>query len=164
MDQSHGPITKASNNEVHSIKVTYVTDFNPPVTYYEEPGELTPTLASMNNFGNMFAENSANQNNMAGAPRLAPSPMQAQQVQTNGNGAGMNGMNVGMPMSAGQQMDVNMLMQKVLELSEVLKENREKTAGIIAGAEELAVSMSIDPKWEWFDRDLKALSGILIQR
>ncbi len=90
----------------------------------------------MNNFGNMFPpDNPANQ---AGVPRLAPSPMQAQQA--NGNGAGMNGMNVGMPMSAGQQMDVNLLYQKVAELSEVLKENREKTAGIVAGAEELAVS------------------------
>ena len=53
----------------------------------------------------------------------------------------MNGINVGMPMSAGQQMDVNLLYQKVVELSEVLKENREKTAGIVAGAEELAVSI-----------------------
>lgn len=52
----------------------------------------------------------------------------------------MNGMNVGVPMSAGQQMDVNMLYQKVVELSEVLKDNREKTQGIVAGAEELAVS------------------------
>lgn len=49
-------------------------------------------------------------------------------------------MNVGMPMNAGQQMDVNLLYQKVVELSEVLKENREKTQGIVLGAEELAVS------------------------
>ena len=57
---------------------------------------------------------------------------------TNGssNGAGING---GLPMIAGQQMDVNFLFQKVMELSEVLKENREKTQGIVAGAEELAV-------------------------
>lgn len=83
-------------------------------------------------------------NNMGGVPRLAPSPI-AQQPQhpvnnSNGNGAGMNGMNVGIPMNAGQQMDVNMLYQKVVELSEVLKENREKTQGIVSGAEELAVS------------------------
>lgn len=52
----------------------------------------------------------------------------------------MNGMNLSMPMNAGHQMDVNMLYQKVLELSEVLKENREQTQGIVAGAEELAVS------------------------
>lgn len=82
-------------------------------------------------------------NNMGGVPRLAPSPI-SQQPQhpvnnSNGNGAGMNGMNVGIPMNAGQQMDVNMLYQKVVELSEVLKENREKTQGIVSGAEELAV-------------------------
>lgn len=83
-------------------------------------------------------------NNLGGAPRLAPSPI-SQQPQhavnnSNGNGAAMNGMNVGIPMNAGQQMDVNMLYQKVVELSEVLKENREKTQGIVSGAEELAVS------------------------
>lgn len=43
-------------------------------------------------------------------------------------------------MIAGQQMDVNFLYQKVCELSEVLKENRERTQGIISSAEELAVS------------------------
>ncbi|KAL8723131.1 MAG: hypothetical protein Q9181_007351 [Wetmoreana brouardii] len=58
--------------------------------------------------------------------------------QMNGNGGPMNGMNLSMPMNAGHQMDVNMLYQKVLELSEVLRENREKTKGIVAGAEELA--------------------------
>ena len=61
---------------------------------------------------------------------------QQQQINSNGNGAGMNGM----PMIAGQQMDVNYLYQKVVELSEVLKDNREKTQAIIASAEELAVS------------------------
>lgn len=61
---------------------------------------------------------------------------QQQQINGNGNGAGMNGM----PMIAGQQMDVNFLYQKVVELSEVLKDNREKTQAIIASAEELAVS------------------------
>lgn len=83
-------------------------------------------------------------NNMGGVPRLAPSPISQQQQHpvnnSNGNGAGMNGMNVGIPMNAGQQVDVNMLYQKVVELSEVLKENREKTQGIVSGAEELAVS------------------------
>lgn len=64
-------------------------------------------------------------------------PQQQQNMNNgNGNGAGMNGM----PMIAGQQMDVNFLYQMVMDLSEALKENREETAGIIAGAEELAVS------------------------
>lgn len=62
--------------------------------------------------------------------------MSQQQQQANGNGNGINGM----PMMAGQQMDVNLLYQKVVELSEILKENREKTQGIVNGAEGLAVS------------------------
>ena len=68
-------------------------------------------------------------------------PQQQQNMNNgNGNGAGMNGM----PMMAGQQMDVNFLYQMVVELSEALKENREQTAGIIAGAEELAVRVSVE--------------------
>ncbi|KAI4245586.1 MAG: hypothetical protein L6R40_002387 [Gallowayella cf. fulva] len=59
--------------------------------------------------------------------------------QVNGNGGPMNGMNLSVPMNAGHQMDVNMLYQKILELSDLLRENREKTQAIIAGAEELAV-------------------------
>ena len=64
----------------------------------------------------------------------------------NGNATGETGLRgglaaaAGVPMNAGQQMDVHMLYQKVVELSEVLKENREQTRGIINGAEELAVS------------------------
>lgn len=55
------------------------------------------------------------------------------------NGIGAAGMG---PMNAGQQMDVSFLWQKVLELSEVLRENRERTRGVVEGAEELAVSVS----------------------
>ena len=87
-----------------------------------------------------FLDTSSGNGSSSSVPRLAPSPIAQQQQQpinNNGNGAGMNGM----PIAAGQQADVNFLFQKVLELSEVLKENREKTAGIIAGAEELAVSI-----------------------
>ena len=72
-----------------------------------------------------------------------PSAQMSQQQQvnntaTNGVGPAMNGM-AGMPINPGQQMDVNMVYQKLMELSEVLKENRERTQGIVAGAEELAV-------------------------
>lgn len=87
------------------------------------------------------AGNNATNNVM---PRLTASPL-SQQPQhqiinnNNGNGIGMSGLNMGLPMNAGHQMDVNMLYQKVVELSEVLKENREKAQGIISGAEELAV-------------------------
>ena len=94
-----------------------------------------------NNFPS-FLDTSPGTSNSGNASRLAPSPVaqqqQQQQQNNNGNGAGMNGM----PMAAGQQADVNFLFQKLVELSEVLKENREKTAGIIAGAEELAVSIN----------------------
>ena len=91
-----------------------------------------------NNFPS-FLDTSPGTGSSSSVPRLAPSPIaqQQQQINSNGNGAGMNGL----PMAAGQQADVNFLFQKVVELSEVLKENREKTAGIIAGAEELAVSI-----------------------
>ena len=85
-----------------------------------------------------FLDTSSNSN--SSVSRLAPSPItqqQQQQVNANGNGAAMNGL----PMIAGQQMDVNFLYQKVVELSEVLKENREKTQAIISSAEELAVSV-----------------------
>ena len=100
-----------------------------------------------NNFPS-FLDTSPGTGNSSSGPRLAPSPItqqqqqqqQQQQINNNGNGAGMNGI----PIAAGQQADVNFLFQKVVELSEVLKENREKTAGIIAGAEELAVSI---PTW-----------------
>lgn len=68
---------------------------------------------------------------------MTPS-QQAQANISSNNAAAINGM----PVGAGQQMDVNFLYQKVIELSEILKENREKTAGIVAGAEELAVSIS----------------------
>ena len=89
---------------------------------------------------------SNNQNVMANVPRLAPSPIggsQQGQVNANGNtGPSMNGL----PMAAGTQMDVNFLYQKVVELSEVLRENREKTQSIVGAAEELAVS-DLSPLW-----------------
>ncbi len=103
---------------------------------------LDLNLAIMTNNFPSFLDTSPGTGSSGSVPRLAPSPIaqqqQQQQVNNNGNGAGMNGM----PMAAGQQADVNFLFQKLVELSEVLKDNREKTAGIIAGAEELAVSTS----------------------
>lgn len=72
-----------------------------------------------------------------GNPRANQLPIAQQQQanNVNGNGAAMNGL----PMIAGQQMDVNFLFQKVSELSDILRQNRERTQGIVAGAEELAV-------------------------
>ena len=94
-------------------------------------------MANNSNLFPSFLDNPPSSNNLGGAPRLAPSPMAQQQQQANGNGNGMNGM----PMIAGQQMDVNFLYQKLVELSEVLRENRERTQGIVDGAENLAVSL-----------------------
>lgn len=106
-------------------------------------------------FPSFLDNNSHNSNNSSA--RSAPSPMansQQQQPQlsnggSNGVGAGMNGTGMGgggggglLPMNAGAQMDVNLLYQKVLELSELLRENRERTQGIVRGAEELAVRIS----------------------
>ena len=112
----------------------------------EKKGDIRATLnfnlnaqATMANNFPSFLDSSPGTGSSGNASRLAPSPVaQQQQQNNNGNGAGINGM----PMAAGQQADVNFLFQKLVELSEVLKENREKTAGIIAGAEELAVSMA----------------------
>ena len=106
-------------------------------------GEGTMSL-SQNHSLNAYLDNVS-----SGMQRQAPSPISPQQpMNTNaangGNGGGgMNGMGVGMPMSAGQQMDINFLYQKLTELGEVLKDNREKTQGIVASAEELAVSCII---------------------
>lgn len=76
---------------------------------------------------------------MGNVPRLAPPPMAgSQQGQSNANGNNGAALN-GLPIAAGSQMDVNFLYQKVFELSEVLRENREKTQSIVGAAEELAV-------------------------
>jgi hypothetical protein len=118
-------------------------------------------VVANNNTYPTFLESPGGGNNLGGVPRLAPSPMASQpqlQVNGNGNGAGMSGMGAGMPMNAGQQMDVNMLYQKVIELSEVLKENREKTQGIVAGAEELAVS----PHMFFHDNELSITQKALL--
>lgn len=90
-----------------------------------------------NNIFPSFLDTSSNTNTSGAGPRSAPSPtgQQQQQPGNNGNGAGLNGL----PMLAGQQMDVNFLYQRVVELSEVLRGNREKTQAIITGAEELGV-------------------------
>ncbi|MCJ1368519.1 hypothetical protein MMC16_007663 [Acarospora aff. strigata] len=88
-----------------------------------------------------FLDNSPSSGNLAAIPRQSPSPIAPHQVNSQVNGAGMNGMNgmnVGLPMNAGHQMDLNVLFNQVEELSQLLKENREKTQAIIASAEELA--------------------------
>ena len=83
---------------------------------------------------------------MGNVPRLAPSPIGGSpQGQGNANGNTGPAMNA-LPMAAGTQMDVNFLYQKVVELSEVLRENREKTQSIVGAAEELAVCNILCPR------------------
>lgn len=115
-------------------------------------------VMSLNNPNNMFPsfldQSPAGSANMAGMQRQAPSPIVGQHQANNANGGGaMNGMNVGMPMNAGSQMDYNLLYQKVMELAQVLHENREQTKGIVASAEELAVSLNLHL---WFDGEPKS--------
>ena len=95
------------------------------------------TMSFPNSFPS-FLENNGSNNGAGGVQRQAPSP--GPNAAANGGGAGINGMGVGLPMNAGQQADVNLVYQKLMELSDVLKDNREKTQGIVKGAEEIAVS------------------------
>ena len=86
-------------------------------------------------FTNFFDNNAAPTSSMTSMPRLSPSTGAGQ----NGETGGMVGMNVGMPMNAGHEMDLNHLYQMVIELSEVLKNSRDMTKGIINSAEEIMV-------------------------
>jgi hypothetical protein len=88
-----------------------------------------------------FFDNVANNAGMAPPPRPSSTPPSV----TGGNGApaGMGPGAPDMPQNAGHQMDLNHLYSMVIELSEVLKNNREMTRGIINGAEELMVCVSI---------------------
>ncbi|MCJ1298880.1 hypothetical protein MMC08_001671 [Hypocenomyce scalaris] len=100
-------------------------------------------VMSLNNPNNMYPsfldQSPTGSANLAAMQRQAPSPIVGQHQANNANGSGgVNGMNVGMPMNAGSQMDYNLLYQKVMELAQVLQENREQTKDIVASAEELA--------------------------
>ncbi|KAI2790983.1 hypothetical protein POX_c03836 [Penicillium oxalicum] len=71
---------------------------------------------------------------MGSMPRPPPSPAYPHPTpQVNGGGPGASGM----PMNAGHQMDLHHLYEMVLELSEVLKNNREVTKSIVSSAEEI---------------------------
>lgn len=82
--------------------------------------------------------------NMSSIPRQSPSPAYPHPApQVNGGGpptAGMGAaMNASMSMNAGHQMDLHHLYEMVLELSEVLKNNREVTKSIVSSAEDIMV-------------------------
>ncbi len=144
MDASQGSssIGYDSNFEVNqTVPSTPAQPTYPRGGYYGLPVDDEPPMA-INSNANMysnFLENSASTTNLPALPRQAPSPT-AQHPQNQVNGGAMAGMNVGMPMNAGHQMDLNHLYEKVQELSDVLKSNREKTKGIIKSAEEVMVS------------------------
>ncbi|KAL2871763.1 uncharacterized protein BJX67DRAFT_86570 [Aspergillus lucknowensis] len=87
-------------------------------------------------FSNYTENSAAGPSNMPGVPRQPmPSPIATPPPQV--NGTGMAGMNGGVPMNAGHQMDLRHLFDMVLELSEVLKTNREMTKSIVSSAEDI---------------------------
>ncbi|KOC11721.1 hypothetical protein AFLA70_99g002742 [Aspergillus flavus AF70] len=82
------------------------------------------------------ASNASNQSNMTNVPRQSMSPAMSH-TPSQVNGAGIAGMNAGIPLNAGHQMDLHHLYDMVLELSEVLKNNRQMTQSIVSSAEEV---------------------------
>jgi hypothetical protein len=83
-----------------------------------------------------FYDNSSSPVNMANMPpRQTPSPAASVTTQING---GMGAMGA-IPMNAGHQMDLHHLYEMVVELSDVLKNNRDVTKNIVANAEEIVV-------------------------
>lgn len=84
----------------------------------------------------MFSGYVENPSNVGNVPRQSlPVPHAPGQV----NGGAMPGMNAGVPMNTGHQMDLQHLYDMVLELSDVLKNNREMTKSIVSSAEDLMV-------------------------
>ncbi|KAB8078160.1 hypothetical protein BDV29DRAFT_166987, partial [Aspergillus leporis] len=83
-----------------------------------------------------YVDNGSGTPNMTNVPRQSMSPA-IPHTPGQVNGAGIAGMNAGVPMNAGHQMDLHHLYDMVLELSEVLKNNRETTKSIVSSAEEI---------------------------
>ncbi|KAJ5793832.1 hypothetical protein N7457_000431 [Penicillium paradoxum] len=86
-----------------------------------------------------YVENPGGQMNMANIPpRQTPSPSPSHpSVTSQINGGGMGAIGAGHPMNAGHQMDLHHLYEMVVELSDVLKNNRDVTKNIVANAEEI---------------------------
>ncbi|KAL4934598.1 uncharacterized protein BDV17DRAFT_249690 [Aspergillus undulatus] len=88
-------------------------------------------------FSNYGDSPAASPSNLSNVPRQPiPSPI-ATPPPSQVNGGGMTGMNGGVPMNAGHQMDLRHLFDMVLELSDVLKSNRDTTKSIVSSAEEI---------------------------
>ncbi|OQE41065.1 hypothetical protein PENCOP_c005G03204 [Penicillium coprophilum] len=78
-------------------------------------------------------------------PRQTPSPAPSHSsVTTQINGGGMGAMGAAIPMNAGHQMDLHHLYEMVVELSDVLKNNRDVTKNIVANAEEIVKNGIVD--------------------
>lgn len=82
-------------------------------------------------------DNSSSNPHTANVPRQSMSPAHPH-PSAQPNGAAMGAaMNTSISMNAGHQMDLHHLYEMVLELSEVLKNNREVTKSIVSSAEEI---------------------------
>ncbi|KAJ5687446.1 hypothetical protein N7536_010065 [Penicillium majusculum] len=78
-------------------------------------------------------------------PRQTPSPSPSHNsITTQINGGGMGAMGAAIPMNAGHQMDLHHLYEMVVELSDVLKNNRDVTKNIVANAEEIVKNGIVD--------------------
>lgn len=109
----------------------------------------TGTNNSSSNVGmfSSFVDNSSNPPNLPNIPRqnMSPALPHTPGQANGGGGGGMAGISAaGIPMNAGHQMDLHHLYEMVLELSEVLKNNREVTKSIVNSAEEIMVCA-----WWW---------------
>ncbi|RAL11099.1 uncharacterized protein BO97DRAFT_444044 [Aspergillus homomorphus CBS 101889] len=150
----------------------FATPTNPALDPHFEALNRAFEAASMslNNSGGMpgsnpganmyagYVDNAGAGPNMANVPRQSMSPAMP---HTPGqvNGAGLPGMNGGMPINAGQQMDLHHLYDMVLELSEVLKNNRETTKSIVTSAEEImkrSVAEGVSPNIQQVNGELSA--------
>jgi hypothetical protein len=85
-----------------------------------------------------YADSSQGNPHMGSAPRQSMSPALSHPT-AQVNGGGMGSFAPGMPMNAGHQMDLHHLYDMVLELSDVLKNNREVTKNIVSSAEDIMV-------------------------
>ncbi|KAJ5224787.1 uncharacterized protein N7469_008290 [Penicillium citrinum] len=91
-----------------------------------------------------YVDNSPGNPNMGSVPRQSMSPaISHSSAQANGGGMGSFAPGA-MPMNAGHQMDLHHLYDMVLELSDVLKNNREVTKNIVSSAEEIMKHGSSD--------------------
>lgn len=88
-----------------------------------------------------YVENSSSAMSISNMPpRQTPSPSPSHtSVSGQINGGGMGAMGAAIPMNAGHQMDLHHLYEMVVELSDVLKNNRDVTKNIVANAEEIVV-------------------------